>query len=387
MKKNNIACYISLNRQKKDGITHFISEIFANLEKSEDMNYFFNAYLSLRDKKSVALKDFQKIVPQREVRVKKTIFINKLKRHICEFWLPYIYRRFMNNGADAHVFFNNYVPFCKFKGKVAVIIHDLTPIYSSGGKSLLSKCKRIRNFLRYKHTVKVADLIFTVSEFSANDIIKHFPQAEGKIVVNYCGMDYERFSKPVPEELKRAIRAEYKLPDKYFLFVGQARENKNLKNTIKGYSLLPEETRKEYKLVLANHTQDLVSLAENLGVKDDIKFLSGIKEEHLVGVFQMAFAELLISFSEGFGLPMVEAMAAGVPSITSNCSCLPEVAGGAALLVDPYDAEEIKNGMQRLIEDGNLRQELIEKGKIRAKDFSWSNTAQVFETKLRELCR
>ena len=387
MKKNNIACYISLNRQKKDGITHVISAIFANLEKSEDMNYFFNAYLSLTDKKDEALKDFQAVVPQSEIRLKKILLPNRLKTRFCEFWLPYIYRRFMNNGADVHVFFNNFVPFYKFKSKVAVVIHDLTPICSNGKKSLLSKCKKIKNFLHYKHTVKVADLIFTVSEFSAKEIIKYFPKAQGKIVVNYNGMDYERFSTPVSEDLKREIIAEYDLPAKYFLFVGQARENKNLKNTVKGYALLPEEIRKEYKLVLANHTQDLVSLAEDLGVKDDIKFLSGIKEEHLVGVFQMAFAELLISFSEGFGLPMVEAMAAGVPSITSNCSCLPEVAGGAALMVDPYDTEEIKEGMQSLIEDDNLRQELIEKGKIRAKDFSWRNTAQVFENKIKELCR
>ncbi len=377
-----VAVYLTRNHNFRDGVTHYASEVLCRIRYG-DTDYFGAAWLPLGLSEQEATLWYKEIYGDLNFVFCKTLLPNRFLFDLCERKMPFFYDRLFNNGAAVHLFINNFIPRNKIHGKKAVIIHDLTPLCDIRANKI--KTKKV--FGDYDYTVNVADIIFTDSEYSANEIIKYFPQAQGKIVVNYCGMDYERFSTPVSEELKKEIQAEYNLPEKYFLFVGQARENKNLKNTIKGYALLSEEIRKEYKLVLANHTKDLVELSEELGVKENIKFLSGIKEEYLVGVFQMAFCELLISFSEGFGLPMVEAMAAGVPSITSNCSCLPEVAGDAALTVNPYDTEEIKKGMQRIIEDDYLRQELIEKGKNRAKDFSWEKTAQIFETKLKKLCR
>ena len=375
-----IAVYLTRNRNFRDGVTHYASELLRRV-KGDGINCFGAAWLPFGFGREKAELQYKNIFGDLKFVFRKTLLPNRFLSDLCENRIPCVYAGLFNSGANVHVFVNNLIPKNGIKGKKVVVIHDLTPLYDNGG----GKKSLRKNYKRYKRTVDVADLIFTDSEFSESEIIKYFPQAKGKTVVNYCGIDYKRFSAPVSDDLKREIKAEYGLNGKYFLFLGQARENKNLKNVIKGYALLPEEIRKEYKLVLANHTRDLIDLAEDAGVKDDIRFLSGIKEEHIVGVLQAAFCVLLISTSEGFGLPMVEAMAAGVPTITSDRSCLPEVAGGAALLVDPCDTVKIKKGMLDIIENGDLRQELIKKGKERAKYFSWEKAAEIFVNKIKEL--
>ena len=116
--------------------------------------------------------------------------------------------------------------------------------------------------------------------------------------------------------------------------------------------------------------------------------LDGIDNGDIAAVMQCAGALMLVSTSEGFGLPLVEAMAAGVPAVTSGVSCLPEVAGGAALLADPYSEQSIADCMARVMTDEPLREELIAKGKERAKAFTWENTANVFVKEIGKLlCR
>ena len=239
----------------------------------------------------------------------------------------------------------------------------------------------------YKNTVKNADVIFTVSRHSENEILSYYPMAKGKIAVNYPGVDVAFFAEPSSKEKCAEVKEKYNTGEMYFLFVGQDRENKNLARLLNAYALLPEEIRKNHKLVIANHGRELKEQAEKLALPG-VVLLNGIENDDIAAVVQCAGALMLVSTFEGFGLPLVEAMAAGVPAITSNVSCLPEVAGGAALLADPYSEKSIAEAMERVITDEALREELIEKGRARAKDFTWENTANTFAKEIgKRLCK
>ena len=238
---------------------------------------------------------------------------------------------------------------------------------------------------RYKYAVSQADLILTLTEFSKKDIIEHFPEAEGKIKIIGCGVDTRKFLERQPEEKIKEVREKYNLPEKYILFVGQARENKNLARLLKSYSQLPNKLKEEYGLVYANTTAELNSLAERLGVQEEVRLLNGIDFEDLVAVYQGATVFSLVSLNEGFGIPLIEAMASEVPVICSNISCLPEVVGEAAITVDPYSEDEITKGLIKILSDEGLRKRLIEQGKERIKIFTWENVAQKFEQYVEEL--
>ncbi len=377
-----VALYLTDNKNPHDGVTKVLQEslkAFAKTKQSEKTEITGGALLLRKERRGARRaeieKDFRETMPGVNMRYTNTVYPQKALT-FTEYLLSMNFKKIFGEQADVYVFPLNYCPANKPKGLTAVIIHDLTPLHAPKG-GLKSAIKKKLHKKMYKNSVKNADVIFTVSHHSEGEILKYYPMAKGKIVVNYCGTDTDFFAAPASEEKRAEVKEKYNTGEKYFLFVGQDRENKNLARLLNAYALLPEEIRKNHKLVIANHNRELKEQADKLALSGAV-LLNGIENDDIAAVVQGAGALMLVSTFEGFGLPLVEAMAAGVPTVTSNVSCLPEVAGGAALLADPYSEKSIAEAMEKIITDEALRKELIEKGKERAKAFTWKNTADTF---------
>ena len=266
--------------------------------------------------------------------------------------------------------------------------------------SLLSGCKQIpviydinfehkpedialknRIYYRFftKRFAKKAKRIATISEYSKRDIAD-FYKIDTTLIDNVsCGIN-SNFS-PLSKEEITAVRDKWSEGKPYFFFVGSMHPRKNIKRLIDGFNLFKERTQSDFKLVLAGsllwQKTDIEDSYTNSQYKDDIIFTGRLSDDDLQKVLGAAYALSFVPIFEGFGLPIVEAFQSGVPVICSNVTSMPEVAGDAALMVDPFNIDSIANGMNKLADNNDLRNELIDKGHQQKKLFSWSRTAEL----------
>ena len=267
--------------------------------------------------------------------------------------------------SDIFIFFANHVPDFPIKGKVVTCIHDIIPLRVVPGGLVNSYKKSFEDVLR-KSTK-----ILTDSEFSKWDIIDYFHVDENRIDVIYCGVNAEQFRQPFDRE---RIRAKYNLPEKYILYFGTCGPRKNVESVIRAYARLPEIVRREYALVITNPSDAVKTCA----VENDITphYISNVSSEDKAAVYQLASVLVWPSLYEGFGLPIIEAQAAGTPVVCSNVTSLPEVAGDAAVLVEPMDTEAMAAGIERCLYDVSFREDLIIRGRENVKRFSWDDAAK-----------
>ena len=230
-----------------------------------------------------------------------------------------------------------------------------------------------------EYTTKHARLILVPSHFVMDEVVRYFPQSKNKIKVTYEAAD-DRFRRATADQ---TILKKYGIHDDlpFFLYVGDFRSRKNLKRLLEAFSRLPRNILKEFRLVFVggghrNWISELYHWVSDLSISGSFIHLENVPDADLVHFYNTAYGSIYISLSEGFGLPILEAMQSGCPVITSNCSCMPEIAGDAAILVDPLQIESIRDGMLQLIEKPNLRNEFIQKGLQRAREFSWQKTAR-----------
>jgi glycosyltransferase involved in cell wall biosynthesis len=212
---------------------------------------------------------------------------------------------------------------------------------------------------------KQAEHIICISESTANDIIQFYQIPSHKITPILLAGDSSHF-----QFLNLPTR-------NYFLYIGRQDPYKNLQRLITAFSALPH--RNDYELWLAGpydkrYSPLLEIQTQELGISHLVKFLNYVSYDELPIIINQAIALVFPSLWEGFGLPVLEAMACGTPVITSNISSLPEVAGDAAILINPYNPREITAAMQTIINDSELRKQLSEKGLKRANQFSWEKT-------------
>jgi glycosyltransferase involved in cell wall biosynthesis len=224
---------------------------------------------------------------------------------------------------------------------------------------------------------KRSDRILTVSESSKRDIIHYFNVDPEKIVVVYNALD-ERFSvEPTAEEIAR-VRERFQLDHGFVLYVGNIKPHKNLVRLIEAFDGLRREGFEELKLLIIGDEISkwpaLRRAVHRLKLHKHVRFLGFQSDETLASLYRLAAVFVFPSLYEGFGLPPLEAMASGTPVVTSNVSSLPEVAGDAAVLVNPYDAIDIKDGIKRVLTDPELREDLRRKGLQRAREFSWERS-------------
>ncbi len=253
-------------------------------------------------------------------------------------------------------------------------VHDLIPLYDDGMNSSAIK-KNYRKKIGY--LVKNARLLFVPTEFVKNDFAVYFPGQSPELVATYEGTD-DLFT---PQEATPSFREKFGLAEgaPYFLHVSRLYPRKNSVAIVKAFSKL-KELHPNIALVLvingsAKEKKDFYDSCGSSINAGGVKIFEALSLEELVMMYSNATGFLFPSFSEGFGLPMLEAMKCGCPVITSSESCLPEVAGEAALLVNPASTDEIADAMEQLITNPELRAALIEKGCKRASELTWENAA------------
>lgn len=254
------------------------------------------------------------------------------------------------------------------------VVHDVLP--------LLFPREYPRQQYYFRHYVPrvlgASDAVIAISESTRRDVLRFYGVPERNLHVVFAGYDEHRFA-PAPERLVDAAAP-------YALYVGNVMPHKNLTRLVEAFATLP--CRRDVRLVIvgsgrAPHVAALRAAIDALGVREGVDWRPYAEVEELARLYHGARMVVMPSLYEGFGLPALEAMACGVPVVTSNVSSLPEVVGDAALLVDPTDVASIAGAMDRLFTDDVLAKELRERGLSRARMFSWAKTGRAVQAVLR----
>jgi len=219
--------------------------------------------------------------------------------------------------------------------------------------------------------------ILTVSEASKRDILHFFDVPPSKIEVVHNAIDERFWNRPDEGDVSR-VRERYQLTSRFVLYVGNIKPHKNLVRLIEAFDLVRKRGIDDVKLlIIGDEISKLPALRRAVHshkLHKEVRFLGYVRDETLAILYRLASAFAFPSLYEGFGLPALEAMASGTPVVTSNVSSLPEVAGGAAVLVDPYNVEAIADGLLQVLSDPALAADLSRRGLIRARDFSWERS-------------
>lgn len=232
---------------------------------------------------------------------------------------------------------------------------------------------------------KKASLIISNSDLTKRDFVNILRVNGEKIKTIYLGYD-RRFKRIDDDMALKKVRETYRLPEKFILYVGRIHPGKNFGNLIRAFSRIHNYVPQ--RIVVAGHPRwgyeaDYATIGE-VGLREKILFKDWVPQEDLAAFYNLADVFVLPSLYEGFGIPVLEAMACGCPVVASNTGNLPEIARGAALLVNPRDPDEIAEAVRRVLTEDSLRIELGEKGILRARGFSWEKCARdtlaVFES-------
>lgn len=351
-----------LNYHKRSGLLTYTEGLIESLSKQDFDNNYSLIYYSLKRKPSqmpgIEQKNFKKYV----LRVPDQLFKGR------QFWidslaLPSFFKK--NKCRIFHRPSGYTMP--KVPGVFNILtVHDLRTL--TIGDQLWKQ-----NIGHYRKTLNMLDICVVVSECTKIDLLKHFQMDEKKIKVVYLGAD-QRFQ-PASQDAIEAVKAKYGIKRPFLLSIGSV-PRKNIDGIIRGFAA--SGVNKDFLLILSCNmdVEKYRQLAIELNVAKDILFLSNLKDEEVVALYSSCHCFVFPSLYEGFGLPIVEAMQCGAPVITSNISSCPEVAGNSALLVNPQNITEIASAIQTICKDDSLRKQLIQKGFLRAKDFSWERFGQ-----------
>lgn len=255
------------------------------------------------------------------------------------------------------------------------VIHDLNFEHASDYLRPSHQRYMTRFFPRF---ARKATRVATVSEFSKQDLVDTYGIGAEKIDVVYDG-SHSNYQ-PVSEDLQQSTRLKYTQGKPYFIFIGTISKRKNITNILLAYDKMRAATpQSQEKLVVVGHKfwweGEVVEAYENMRFKDDVVFLGRAEADELSLLLGSARALLYCSLFEGFGIPIIEAFNAHTPVVTSNLTSMPEVAGDAALLVDPYDTDAMAEAFARIATDDELCSTLVERGLSRRNLFNWDRTA------------
>lgn len=264
--------------------------------------------------------------------------------------------------------------FFKSKTKKILTIFDLSPILFP---QFFTKLTNIYTKL-FPVIIKNTDHVVTISENSKGDIVKIFKIPNEKISVTYLGIE-NKFRLMKNKINLETIRKKYNLPKRFILFVGTIEPRKNLSSLLCAFSSI-RKNNKEVKLVIVGKMgwlqNNILKMVNRLKIKNDVIFTGFVEDKYLPYFYNLTELFVYPSLYEGFGFPILEAMACGCPVITSKVSSLPEIAGDAAILINPKKEHELISAICNVIIDNNLRSELSIRGLMRAKKFNWENCAR-----------
>jgi len=273
------------------------------------------------------------------------------------------------------VHFTNFNHPLLYRGKCVFTIHDLILSFFPPRVSVV---KKLAYKITLKSAIKKADKIIAVSQNTKKDLQRIFQLKGNKIEVIYNGV-----SKPRKDQknLKREIlKKKYHIDQDYLLYVGRFAPHKNVHRLIEAFNLLTKKNKIDYQLVLVGPKDKeysrLKKLVDQYKLNKRVIFTGVISSKDLPLFYQNAYLFISPSLYEGFGLPILEAMSYGLPVVCSNASSIPEVAGNAALYFCPNNIRDIANKIQQALIDNRLRKDLIKKGQVQYKKFSWLKTAK-----------
>ncbi len=319
-------------------------------------------------------KDFD-IICKKPGIIRKTYNISRKSPLLNLFWHQIIYQlRLLWEHYDVSYIPNATLLLWKVCPTV-IVIHDLIEY------NVPKKFNHLRMLYRkvaYPLSARKADCIITVSQNSKKDIVKYCKVPQEKVKVIYNGIDYN--FKPLDKSKTKSILERYSVDYSYILYVGTIdHPGKNSVSLIKAFKILLKKYS-HFKLVLIGTPgfgfEYIKKEILNLGIKNKVVFPGYVNDEDLVGFYNGATVFALLSLYEGFGLPLIEAMACGTPVIAANTSCLSEIVGNAGFLVDPYDINKIAEKIEILISKEEIRHKMIQKGYEQANKFSWEKAAE-----------
>ena len=254
------------------------------------------------------------------------------------------------------------------------VIHDINFHHNPKDVPFADRLYFRHFFPKYART---ANRILTVSEYSRTDISETYNIPPDKIDVTCNGANDIYF--PLTDEEKRKIRNEYTSGSHYFIYIGGQLPRKNIARMLLAFEKYKKVSGSDLKFIIVGDkvckTADIEAVYRKSEFRDDIIFTGHVPSDKLRFLLCSALALILVSYYEGFGIPVIEAMYADVPVITSNVTSLPEIAGDAAMLVDPYSIDAIADAMGTLEKDSHFRQTLIDKGRIQRSKYTWDKAA------------
>lgn len=353
-------------QRQKTGIEYFISNQLESLSRLDEKNRYSLFCLSHASLPGLTVgKNFSFISSgfQTEYRLLR-IFWEQVLLGVLLWW----------RGVDLYhgtSFVLPWVKPCPF----VVTVYDLSHYKFPGWYTLAN---RLYLNLLLRGSVNHADVVLTISNSTKQDLINLFNIEEKKIHVAYPGVDERFFVRATPDKLT-TLRKRYALPDKFFLFVSTISPRKNVGRVIRAIEQI-KDRGVVVPLVLVGRKgwmyEQVFRLIKERKLDTMVSVLDYVPDEDIPVLYQMAEALVFPSLYEGFGMPVLEAMASRCPVITSTTSSLPEAAGDAALLVDPESVEEIAKACERLMKDEELREQMKIKGVIHARNFTWERTAK-----------
>ena len=375
----SIYCDLQFLKGRKTGVGFYTEQLFKGLIKNnkniyKGIIYGRETFKSLELKNELGLNILHKKIPYYSYEgIKNKVFWS---------FFPFKINKFFEDKVDIyHCFYTN-IP-SKISSKLIITVHDIIPIlYPELCPNKIDKEKYLNDL---KKKCLKANLIITVSEYSKQDIINYLGIEASKIRIVPPGIDLKNYDLVEEKEISR-VKEKYDLNDKFILFLGALEPKKNIINIIKGFE---RANLKNIKLVIAGGKgwkyEEIFETYKNSSYKKNIQMLDYIAEEDKIALYKGAELFIFPSLYEGFGMPVLEAMASGIPVITSNISSLPEVAGKAAILVNPYDIVEIAKAIKNVIKNDKLKKEMIEKGLKQARKFTWENSVKKLEKIYSEL--
>jgi glycosyltransferase involved in cell wall biosynthesis len=357
---------------KPRGMGKYILNLLQSLEILDKKNN----YILYIDK-----PDFNNVLPQtHNFRVKKLFPANYLLWE--QLVLP---RQAIKDGIDIlHCTANTSPVFLNKSTKLIVTIHDVMYLKDSAllpnSNVMYQRLGSVYRSVIVTKTIRNANKIITVSNFSKSDILYHFPSLQQKSIVTTYEAADAAFRILDSEYSSKIIKNRFNLAGKYLLTLGGTDPRKNTKLVIQAFSNLKQTKNIDEKLVIVGipnwKQSEFYHLACSLQCENNVIFTDYVTQEELVCLYNCATLFLYPSLYEGFGIPPLESMVCGTPVITSNTTSIPEIVGDAALQIDPNSQEELEAAVYKLLVDHSLRDNLIQRGLARAKQFSWRRMAE-----------
>ena len=365
---------LSVNLREFGGGEKYLYYLLNSLAKIDKQNQYFILVSSVnKDRFAINQENFTQVLCPIDAQ-------NRLQRILWE--QAFLQQKLKKLKIDVLHSPNNISPLsvpCKSVVTIQFMINFVRP------KEFTPSYKRWYFNSLMKLTAKRSDKIISVSGNLKKEIVKFLKVPEEHVVVVQHGVSDIFF--PVRcDDLLDNCKKKYGIKDDYILFVGNNVPGKNLENLVRAFNDLKGKYKISHQLVLVGSIDLLkgrkelllaaIQQAQKIDMDRDVVFTGFVEHNELPSIYSGASVFVFPSYCESFGMPLLEAMACGVPIITSNISAMPEVAGDAGILVNPYDVEEIVEAVYQVLSKSSLREKLVEKGLEKVKHFSWENIAK-----------